>query len=219
MNTTAEPVISLHIPAIGAAFEGGYLAGYLNVDGKPHALIVAPKFDGEHDDNVWNGSYDKVAGAQSYCDGLANTEAMAAAGSALAQWARDLRIGGFDDWYLPSQDELEICYRALKPTGEGNAIYGRSGCNASALPLTHPYTAELPAQTPADAFKEGGAEAFDDVWYWSSTQPAGLADYAWCQHFGYGAQDHHHQATSCVPVPSAESPFSRSSIHPFRSPR
>jgi hypothetical protein len=187
MNTAAEPV-TLHIPAIGATFEGGYLAGYLNVDGKPHALIVAPKFDGEHDDITWNGNNKRVAGAQSYCNGMANTEAMVAAGSKLAQWARGLRIAGFDDWYLPSQDELEICYRAFKPTGEENALYGRSGCNASALPPTHPYAAELPAQTSADAFKEGGAEAFGDTWYWSSTQHAGDYYYAWCQYFDNGSQ-------------------------------
>lgn len=187
MEAIAIPT-TLSVPQIGSAFEGGFLTGYINIEGKAFALIVAPKLDGEHDDIAWNGSSKRVAGAQSYCDGRTNTEAMAAAGSALAEWARGLRIGGFDDWYLPSQDELEICYRALKPTGEENALYGRSGCNASALPPTHPYTAELPAQTPADAFKEGGAEAFDDVWYWSSTQHAGIDDCAWCQYFGNGGQ-------------------------------
>ena len=32
------------------------------------------------------------------------------------------------------------------------------------------------------------AEAFDPVWYWSSTQHAGDAAYAWCQVFSDGYQ-------------------------------
>lgn len=186
MNTVAEAIIA---PAImGEPLEGGFYAGMINVAGAAFALIVAPKFDGEHDDIEWNDNEDRVAGAASYCDGLANTEAMAAAGSALAQWARGLRIGGFDDWYLPSQDELEICYRALKPTTYGNSRYARSGINVSAMPPTYTYTETTPAQTSADAFKEGGTEAFDAAWYWSSTQHAGHVDSAWCQDFNYGYQ-------------------------------
>ena len=186
MNITAEPVVAPGMP--GEPMEGGFFAGIINVDGLPFGLIVAPKFDGEHDDTVWNGSDEKVAGAQSYCDGLVNTNAMLAAGSALAQWARGLRIGGFDDWYLPSQDELEICYRAFKPTAEENTLWGRSGLNASAPSPTYPYTETVPAQTSVDAFQEGGAEAFEDGWYWSSTQHAGNDDYAWCQNFSSGYQ-------------------------------
>lgn len=191
MNTAADPIVAPALP--GEPMEGGFFAGILNVDGRPFGLIVAPKFDGEHDDTVWNSSNKKVAGAQSYCDGLANTEAMRAAGSDLAQWARDLRIAGFDDWYLPSQDELELCYRAFKPTANENALWGRSGLNLSALRPTYPYTKTAPAQTSVDAFKVDGAEAFDEVWYWSSTQHAGISAYAWCQHFSYGYQTNLHK--------------------------
>ena len=198
MNTVAELVSpKFQIPAIGAAFEGGFHAGIINIDGKPFALIASPKFDGEHDDIAWNDNKNRIVGAESYCDGMANTETMAAAGSALAQWARALRIGGFDDWYLPSQDELEICYRAFKPTDEKNTLYGRSGLNASVLPSTYPYTETAPAQTSADAFKEGAAEAFDDDWYWSSTQLAGYDDCAWCQFFNYGTQSDYRKDDQC----------------------
>jgi hypothetical protein len=173
---------------IGTLMGGGFYAGRINVDGLAYAIIVAPKADGEHEDTAWNQSYASVEGAKSYCDGLANTEAMVAAGSKLAKWARDLRIGDNDDWYLPAQDELEIIYRNLKPTKEQNTGWYRSGINVSALVPTYPYTPDSPAQTQTELFQEGGEQAFDDVWYWSSTQHAADSDCAWVQNFSYGDQ-------------------------------
>jgi S-adenosylhomocysteine hydrolase len=40
------------------------------------------------------------------------------------------------------------------------------------------------------ALKAGGAEAFDDRFYWSSTQHASHSDFAWGQHFGGGNQSY-----------------------------
>lgn len=186
MNAPAPSTI---LPAIGALFEGGFFAGLIQLDDDTrYGLIVAPKAEGQHDDTEWIDDYQAVPGAQSYNDGFTNTEAMAEAGSELAKWARDLRIASFDDWYLPSQDELEILYRNLKPTTRENYCYARSGINLSAVPPTRPYLPSSPVQTSAEAFREGGAEAFDDVWYWSSTQHAAHSHYAWCQTFYNGSQ-------------------------------
>lgn len=173
---------------IGTAMGGGFYAGRIRVGDDIFALIVAPKAEGEHEDTRWNKSDKSIEGALSYFDGLANTKAMAEGGSKLAQWALGLRIGGNDDWYLPSQDELEICYRNLKPTDETNWCYARSGINLSAANPTYPYTPEFPAQTLAEAFQQGGSEAFDPAWYWSSTQHASDSGYAWDQLFSYGNQ-------------------------------
>jgi hypothetical protein len=185
----------LEIPAvaIGMPLAGGFFAGKINVNGQHYCLIVAPKAEGEHDDIAWNKSTKSIAGALSYFDGLANTVAMAEGGSKLAKWALDLRISGHDDWYLPSQDELEILYRNLKPTDEANWCYARSGINLSAVAPTYPYTPDTPAQTLADAFRQGGNEAFDPTWYWSSTQHASDSDYAWNQNFSYGYQYNLHK--------------------------
>ncbi|MES2126684.1 MAG: DUF1566 domain-containing protein [Pseudomonadota bacterium] len=180
--------ITHNLPApIGAPMQGGFFAGLIKINGETFGLIAAPKATGEFKLS-WNDNDKSVPGALHYADGFANTEAMAAAGSELAQTIRALRIDGFDDWYLPSQDELEIGYRAFKPTTDNNARWGRSGINVSAVPSTYPYMADMPAQTLAEAFQADGAEAFEPSWYWTSTQHAALSNDAWTQDFDDGSQ-------------------------------
>ena len=173
---------------IGTAMGGGFYAGRIFIGDKPFALIVAPKADGEHRPAIWTPKSKEVPGARSYNDGLANTKAMAEAGSKLAKWAIGLEIGGENDWYLPAQDELEIIYRNLKPTTDKNNCYARSGINLSAFDQTRPYTQDFPNQTLAEAFKNGAAEAFATDWYWSSTQHVSVSGVAWSQYFYNGYQ-------------------------------
>jgi hypothetical protein len=73
-------------------------------------------------------------------------------------------IGGFNDWYLPAVNEIEILYFNLKPStainnsGQGinpNAVPARaSGYNGSGPPAVGP------AQTTSALFQDGGAQAF-----------------------------------------------------------
>ncbi len=179
--------ITTEIPTVaGTPFAGGFFAGNLLVAGVAYALIVAPRGEGEHDEAKWNKNLKPVDGAKSFFDGQANTAAMAKAGSALAKWAQDLRIGGHADWYLPSRDELEILYRAFKPTTEEN--YCWRGDNPSSIPVGYAYSREEPAQTAVEIFRDGKDEAFEDTWYWSSTQYAGGVAFAWSQGFDDGNQ-------------------------------
>jgi hypothetical protein len=196
MNTTINPHQGVTMKSstaeissiIGTSMDGGFYAGRIRIGAQVFALIVALKADGEHADIKWINNSQDVPGAMAYDDGLANTKAMAAAGSDLAKWALDLRIAGHDDWYLPSQDELEIIYRNLKPTTVANWCYTRSGINLSAVEPTRPYTPDSPEQTLAEAFQSDGEQAFDDSMYWSSTQHASDSCYAWCQYFTNGNQ-------------------------------
>lgn len=145
-----EVASRIEIPAVaGGEFAGGIFAGRYFVGDKPFALIVAPADDGELAETKWGGSK-SVAGAGSYCDGLANTKAMAEAKSELAKWALGLRIGGFDDWYIPSRLEALIAFGEL-----------------------------------------GDKSVFAPEWYWTSTQYARAAGYAWYQTFYYGRQLSH----------------------------
>ncbi len=177
----------------GSAMEGGFYAGRIRQADGEYALIVAPKLDGEHE-GPW-GKVKRLAGAMSFFDGRTNTIAMAEAGSKLAKWALGLSIGGCTDWYLPSRDELELCYRNLKPGTEENWCY--RGDNPSSVPVGCSYFPDSPAQTEAVAFKAGGDEAFAEVWYWSSTQAAGDDAYAWFQYFYDGFQHDLHEGSDC----------------------
>lgn len=183
MNATTKTTL----PEIGTPMPGGFFAGVIMIEGERRAIIIAPKKLGELN-GVWHEDEPDVPGAKSYNNGLANTRAMAEAGSELAKQVLALEIGGQKDFYIPSQDELEICYRAFKPSAEQNWCYARSGINLSALPPTYPYTPEFPVQTTLEDFMAGGEEAFKEVAYWSSTQHASYSDYAWYQYFYYGNQ-------------------------------
>lgn len=187
-STTTVPTVP------GTPFAGGFYAGRIRIADQIFALIVAPKAEGEFEE-AWNGSTKAVEDAASYFDGRANTLAMAAAGSELAKNALRMQTGGFNDWYIPSRDELELCYRNLKPTTETN--YSYRGDNPSSIPVGYIYTRDCPAQTQTDAFKAGGAEAFSDEWYWTSTQGAAYPDCAWMQLFGYGGQSIGHESYEC----------------------
>lgn len=186
-----KPSMQETLPVIGTAMGGGFYAGRILIDSKPFALIVAPKAEGEHKPAIWISDYKDVPGAKSYSDGLANTQTMAEAGSRLAQWALGLEIDGQNDWYLPAQDELEVIYRNLKPTTDKNSCWARSGINLSAAEPTRPYTPDLPSRTMSKAFQNGGSEAFDTDWYWSSTQHASGSDFAWYQYFDNGNQNYY----------------------------
>src|SRR3990172_668084 len=162
----------------GTEMDNGFSAGIINVDGTHYGLILPPKAESEHAPIVWNDSLKMVKGALSYCDGLANTKAMAKAGSQLAQWALDNKM------HIPSLDEMELLYRHFKPGTAKNSCYARAGINLSAVPPTYPYTPDSPKQTKLKAFREGGAEAFELEWYRTSSQHAADPDCAWCQDFG-----------------------------------
>jgi hypothetical protein len=174
------------LPALGTAMGGGFYAGLIQSGAELYAIIRAPKAQGFHPAIAWGEYGTEIEGADSVSDGMANTQAMAAAGCAIAQWALNLNIDGLADWYIPARDEAEINYRAFKPTTEENWRYGRHGENSSAVPITQKYSATSPAQTPIEAFQAEGPEAFEDVSYWTSAQ--GGPNDAWIQYFDDGHQ-------------------------------
>ncbi|SHM78739.1 DUF1566 domain-containing protein [Phytopseudomonas punonensis] len=174
------------LPAIGQPYGGGFVTGitrdpdtgkrYLNITaGAEHELVGA-----------WGEYGQKVDGASSFTDSRANTEAMAAAGSDLAQRVLALSIGGFNDWAIPARDVQELQYRHFKPTAEENWQYNRSGDNPNSEPVGHLYSEEDPAQTVHAGFREDEAEAFHERAYWSSSQRS--AYYAFSMNFGDGGQ-------------------------------
>lgn len=178
------------IPTVrGTEYGGGYLIDRIRVGSQLFALIGAPLALGLSPEMEWNKSYARVDGALSFNDGLANTRALADAGSELAKWALAKDIDGLKDWYIPAVDELEPRYRHFKPTTTPNYCWARSGINLNVEAPTHPYTPEEPKQTDLALFREGGAEALPPKLLWTSTQDASHSAWAWVQLMDTGNQD------------------------------
>ena len=146
---------------IGSSLGGGFFVGEMTVGGERFALIVAPKAEGEKmnieyklkDRSVYDGT-------DSDDDGVANTGKMIDSNHPAAQFCNGLQVGGFNDWYLPSRDELMMLWRNLGPRRKN---------------------------TP-EPFREDAAEAFETEWYWSSTEYAHNSFRAWMVSFDSGSQ-------------------------------
>lgn len=141
-------------------------------------------------------------------DGLSSTDSILAKNDAsyeAFEFIRSLRqnypapaIAGGSDWYLPAMDELELIYRSLKPVEADNIISTQTenfpgsqdnGFNPSSDPQGSAYAANDPAQTTLTDFQNGGAEAVDLQYYWTSTDTDDSGGQAWYQGFtGSGSE-------------------------------
>ncbi|MDD2722984.1 MAG: DUF1566 domain-containing protein [Methylovulum sp.] len=101
---------------IGKTYQGG-LIFYVDASGE-HGLVAAPK-DQSTGIQWYNGSYfDTGATATAVGTGAANTSKIIkaqGAGSYAAKLAANLVLGGYDDWFLPSKDELNLMYKNIGP--------------------------------------------------------------------------------------------------------
>jgi hypothetical protein len=175
--------------AIGSAYEGGFYAGQIGVSGvATHYLVVGPVSSAQSGSKQYKNATSATVGAGSVIDGPQNTADIVADGDSTvypaAHFCNNLVIGGFSDWYMPAQNELDVCYYNLKPTTTSNET-SVSGINANAVPeRTVTYTSGTPAQTSASNFKDTGAQDFQPIGYWSSTK--NLTSQAWMQYFNNG---------------------------------
>jgi hypothetical protein len=151
------------LPALGAPAGGGFFAGIYLQGNTLRKLYVAGQ-EGDLVEQVWNSTTTRVKGALSLEDGLANTRAMAKAGSVLAQKMLELRIGGHKDWCLTSRDQAYTVWKNLKFNPAGAALLKRKG---------------------------GGELA--DAAHWTSTQSAAYGASAWVQTFLIGDQYYWHK--------------------------
>ena len=169
-------------PAIGQPYGGGYFAGVYCAGGNnipTHYLIVSPfstgTFPGAMNNFVVSGFTGDAAWATTSAiyDGYTATYATPS-GFAAVQQIKNLTIGGYTDWYIPSLAELQIAFKNLRPLSSfndtnapmlGNAtrpnIGGATAGNAWAYPIqTTNYLMADPAQTTASLFQVTGSESF-----------------------------------------------------------
>ena len=184
---------------IGQKFEGGYFAGVIRIRDCAYLVLASPKST-EHKRLQWKTQLSRTPSTQLVNDGWTNTNAMNNTEHPAAQYCRSLTVGVHTDLYLPSRDELELCYRNLKPTDWVNATYAAgmlssnlrlaNGTNLNSIPTGAAYTETNPARTVVTAFWAGNVEAFETSgWYWSSTEFSSGTDYSLIQDFSNGYQD------------------------------
>ena len=184
--STALMGASQQVPIVpGTPYAGGFYVGRMLVGAQKYALIVAPKAGGQTT-LAWKATNTTTLSTDSVWDGFSNTAAMVvdSANHAAAQWCAALSISGFTDWFLPATEQLELCYRNLKPRTTSNDTTPISGVNGSSDPRGTTYTASDPAQTPSDAFRYvlatnvHGPEEFDiTAAYWTSTNASAASSY------------------------------------------
>ena len=107
--------------SIGQSYGGGIIF-YIDGTGQ-HGLIAAP---GDQSSGVqwYNGSYTTIsATGTAVGTGQTNTNAIVTnqgPGVYAAQICNELVLGGYSDWFLPSNDELNLMFLNLKGAGVGD---------------------------------------------------------------------------------------------------
>ena len=142
---------------VGDPWQGGFYAGQISVGGTTWGLVVAPRATGYTETQPMNTATGVNTTAFSRWDGVGNMDLMVGAAWPAANWARGLTIGGFSDWHLPAEDQLDLCYRSFRPVNAPNTSWGE---NPSMVPPKGNYTSTDPAATTVPAFMAGGEEDF-----------------------------------------------------------
>jgi hypothetical protein len=115
---------------IGALIGGGVVVAVFNENGVNKALVASLTNVAANISWTITAFQTTLIGAtaQSYHDGLTNTNAIIAQTGAPASTAYAAGIarlfagGGFSDWYLPSTWELNMCYNSAAITGKVSGV-------------------------------------------------------------------------------------------------
>jgi len=113
MPTVGEAMANGLIPAIATLWtdQGGRNGGLMRgVNGGPDYFLIYADDPAAETELKWGGYGKDEPSSKSDHDGLANTSALIASeyDHPAAQFAGECRVGGFDDWYIPSRREWRI---------------------------------------------------------------------------------------------------------------
>lgn len=195
-----DPVMGGYYVGIIDTTKGNIVTGDAYQTGKRYALIVSPKSLESSAAMLWRTSQTTVAQAKTRWDGLSATAALANTTYPAFNYCYGLAhpADSGSPWYLPAMDELELIYRALKPTTATNTVSNAdassfpgtsqpTGLNGSSDPSGAAYTTTNPAQTSVAAFRSTGAQTLrTGAFFWSATWYDSLS--AWAQSADSGNQ-------------------------------
>ena len=180
---------------IGQECHGGTFTGFNRIGNTVYGVIVAHK--STEVELKQKNSNTPTPNTQSTVDGFSNTNAMNDRVHPAAYYCKNLSINGCNDWYLPSKNELELCYRHLKPTAQPNITYRKNTCtgnlstangeNLFSIPKGMPYTKTSPAQTIVTQWISTDCRSVDD-WCWTSTESSTYTYTSLSQDFSNGYQ-------------------------------
>ena len=128
----------------------------------------------------------------SHSDGYTNTyELLTDPGFDAAEYCRNLVIDGKTGWYLPSIDELALCYKSCKPTSQSLAYN-----NIASEQLIPPVRASQYVANPVERsivlpFSYGSRECIKNPMCGSSTIPAPSLYKHLIKGFAYGLVSQH----------------------------
>ena len=200
---------------IGQQCNGGTFTGFNRIQNHVYSIIVAPKSTETKLKQKLSG--DNTLGTQSTIDGWANTAAMNDQTHPAAYYCRNLIVNGYSDWYLPSRNELELCYRYLKPCNFVNELntlnvttwhlQRKNGFNTSSIPVGHPYTVERPTRTVVTGYTCDNNQSFSNQWYWSSTALDSTTSTSAVKHFRRGEQSRDYKTVNRYKVRAVRREF------------
>jgi len=202
-NWSSFATAAAFVPATGAAYNGGYFGGQINDGGIIYNLIVGPVATAQNGGATptaiqWKNANtaDSFLGAKNEVYGFPMSQFGYTTGAATypaLHFSRTVTTGGYNDWYLPAKNELEVLYYFLKPDTTSNLTSMGSNANAVAPePVSTNYTASNPSQTTATLFQGTNAQAFSvtgGYGYWSSSEDITGTSLAWGQFFTSGNQN------------------------------
>jgi hypothetical protein len=121
VDTNTPPEAGQPWPSQGGVYLGLHQGEHL-------VAMTAPEYNFT---GAWGEYGQNVTGAQSRTDGMANTKAMAAAGSAIATKVLTLGFDGREDLFIPSQAQLQHAYATAPDAFEKSGWYWSSTQDSS----------------------------------------------------------------------------------------
>lgn len=177
---------------IGQIVSGCMFVGVNWVKNCAYAILVSPT--NTETRLQFKLNHTRSSKSQSVVDGYFNTHRQNNSLHPAAQYCASLVVNGSGNFYLPAKNELELCYRFLKPTSRANFTYSNNthrgnlstpcGSNNSSIPVGAPYTEQTPEQTQLIDLKF----KFTTNWYLTSTESSAGTALSLMQYFSNGVQ-------------------------------